>query len=256
MVLQDDALVLTLLPHGENGAVVRFLCLCNGLRAAYVPGARGRAKRALLQPGNRVALSLKARGETALPTATLELLQSRALLAFQPASAAGLVWLAELTATALTEEVPQERLGLALDALLAGMAAESPDWGATLARYELMLLEETGFGLDLGSCALGGAAADLGFVSPKTGRAVSRAMASGQVWESQLLPLPGFLLDGRAAGPGEVAAGLRLTGHFVARHWFGDHPKLEPLRARVVQLLDGTSQEQLAAGAGAYKTSA
>lgn len=254
MVLQDNALVLTLLPHGENGAVVRFLTFSQGLRASYVPGARGRSKRALLQPGNRVALSLKARGETALPTATLELLQSRALLAFQPATAAGLAWLAELTATALTEAVPQARLADALDALLAGMAAESPDWAATLARYELMLLEETGFGLDLGACALGGAVGDLGYVSPKTGRAVSREKAAGQAWEAQLLPLPQFLLDGGAAGAGDVEAGLRLTGHFVARHWFADHAKLEPLRARVVQLLGGTSQEQLAAGVAAYKT--
>lgn len=248
MILQDDALVLTRLPHGENGAVVRFLTFGNGLRAAYVPGARGRGKRALLQPGNRVALGLKARGEAALPTATVELVQSRALLAFSSDTAAALAWLSELTATALTEAVPQARLADALDALLGGMAAESPDWGATLARYELMLLEETGFGLDTSACAMGGSADDLGFVSPKTGRAVSRARAAGQAWEEQLLALPAFLLDGGAAQAADTAAGLRLTGHFLARHWFADHPKLEPLRMRMVGLLNGTSQEQLAGG--------
>jgi DNA repair protein RecO (recombination protein O) len=234
MILQDEALVLTLLPHGEHGAVVRFLTFGHGLRAAYVPGARGRAKRALLQPGNRVALTLKARGEAALPTATVELVQSRALLAFRAETAAGLAWLSELTATALTEAVPHPRLAEALDALLAGLAAESPDWAATVARYELMLLEEMGFGLDLASCALGGRADDLAFVSPKTGRAVSRAMAAGQPWESQLLPLPAFLLTGGAANAADTAAALSLTGHFLARHWLADHPRLAPLRQRVM----------------------
>lgn len=237
MILQDEALVLTLLPHGEHGAVVRFLTFDNGLRAAYVPGARGRTKRALLHPGNRVALTLKARGEAALPTASLELVQSRALLAFGLETAAGLAWLAELTATALTEAVPHARLANALDALLGGMAAQSPDWGATLARYERILLEDTGFGLDLATCAMGGPADDLAFVSPKTGRAVSRGQATGQAWEAQLLPLPAFLMDGGVAGAADVAAGLRLTGHFVARHWFADHPKLEPLRRRLVATL-------------------
>ena len=254
MLLRDEAIVLTLLPHGENGAVVRFLTFENGLRAAYVPGARGRAKRALLQPGNRVALGLKARGEAALPTATVELVQSRALLAFYPASAAGMAWLSELTATALTEAVPHARLADALDALLAAMAAQSPDWGATVARYELMLLEETGFGLDLGACALGGPAGDLAFVSPKTGRAVSREQAAGQPWESQLLPLPGFLVTGGAASAADCADGLRLTGHFLARHWFADHPKLAPLRSRMAGLLGGTSQERLAAAEASSKT--
>ncbi len=256
MLLQDEALVLTLLPHGENGAVVRFLNFGHGLRAAYVPGARGRTKRALLQPGNRVALTLKARGEAALPTASVELVQSRALLAFGAATAAGLAWLAELTATALTEAVPHARLADALDALLAAMEAQSPDWAATLARYELMLLEEAGFGLDLTSCAMGGAADDLGFVSPKTGRAVSRAMACGQPWEGQLLALPRFLLDGSAADAAATAAGLKLTGHFLARHWFADCPRLSPLRARFLAASGRTSQQPLAACEGSTKTAA
>ena len=87
----DDALVLTLLPHGENGAVVRFLAMSGGLRAGFVPGARGKAKRALLHPGNRVALTLGARAEGQLPGATVELVESRALIAFEPRAAALLV---------------------------------------------------------------------------------------------------------------------------------------------------------------------
>jgi DNA repair protein RecO (recombination protein O) len=232
---QDEALVLTALPHGENGAVVRFLSFTGGLRAGYVPGARGKAKRALLQPGNKVAIGLRARAEGQLPGATVEPLESRALLAFEPRAAALLNWLAELTATALAEAVPHPRLATALDALLAGLSAGMDQIAARagLARYELLLLEEEGFGLDLSGCALGGPADDLAFVSPRTGRAVSRAKSAGQPWARQLLPLPAFLHTGGPAGPQDVADALALTGHFLARHWLqGD--RLQGLRARAV----------------------
>jgi DNA repair protein RecO (recombination protein O) len=247
LTFQDDALVLTLLPHGENGAVVRFLSFSGGLRAGYVPGARSKARRAVLHPGNRVALALKARAEGQLPSATVEPLESRALLAFEPMPAAMLAWLTELTAAALAEEVPHLRLATALDALLGGLGAGMAhiDALAALARYELLLLEEEGFGLDIASCALGGPAADLAFVSPRTGRAVSRQMAEGQPWAPQLLPLPAFLRDGGPATAADAAAALALTGQFLARHWVRS-ARMEALRARAV---NGTSQEQLAAGA-------
>jgi DNA repair protein RecO (recombination protein O) len=245
---EDEALVLTVLAHGETGAVVRFLSFAGGLRAGYVPGARGKTKRALLHPGSRVALKLVARAEGQLPGATVEPVASRALIAFEPGAAALLAWLCELTAAALAEAVPHPRLAGALDALLEGLSAglDGAGAGAALARYELLLLEEAGFGLDLAACALGGAVDDLGFVSPKTGRAVSRAKAAGQPWAPRLLPLPGFLLRGGAASADEVATGLALTGHFLARHWLaGD--RLQGLRARAVA---GTSQERLASRPG------
>ena len=232
---EDEALVLTSRPHGESGAVVRFFSFTGGLRAAYVPGARGKGKRALLHPGNRVALSLRARAEGQLPGATLELVESRALLAFDPAPAAMLGWLTELTSAALAEEVPHPRLSAALDALLGGLAAGMGHDAAraALARYELLLLEEEGFGLDLSACALGGPATDLAFVSPRTGRAVSAEKSAGQPWASQLLPLPAFLLTGGPADSDAVRAALALSGHFLARHWLsGD--RLPPLRARAI----------------------
>jgi DNA repair protein RecO (recombination protein O) len=231
----DEALVLVSQPHGEHGAVVKFLSFEGGLRRGYVPGARGKGRRALLSPGNRVALVLKARTEGQLAGATLELVESRALLAFQAASAAMLAWTTELTGSALAEAVPHRRLADALDALLGGLAAgmDAVAARAALARYELLLLEEEGFGLDLSACALGGDAADLGFVSPKTGRAVSRAKAAGQPWEDQLLALPRFLIAGGAATDAEADTALALTGHFLARHWLaGD--RLPALRARAI----------------------
>ncbi|MCG2840977.1 DNA repair protein RecO [Sandaracinobacter sp. RS1-74] len=233
MELADEALVLTSLPHGENGAVVRFLTMGHGLRAGYVPGARGKAKRAALHPGNRVALSLRARAEGQLAGATLELVKSRALIGFEPGGAAILAWVTELTAAALAEAVPHPRLAEALDALLEGLAAglQPVSARAALARYELLLLEEEGFGLDLASCALGGPVDDLAFVSPKSGRAVSREKADGQPWEGQLLPLPRFLRQGGAATAEEARAALALTRHFLARHWLSG-ARLEGLRGR------------------------
>jgi DNA repair protein RecO (recombination protein O) len=232
---EDEALVLTSRPHGENGAVVRFLSFEGGLRAGYVPGARGKGKRALLHPGNRVALSLRSRAEGQLPGAGVELVESRALLAFDPLPAAVLGWLTELTAAALAEEVPHPRLAAALDALLGGLAAgmDRASAHAALARYELLLLEEEGFGLDLAACALGGSPTDLGFVSPKTGRAVSRAKAAGQPWARQLLPLPDFLLTGGRADAAGAQAALALSAHFLARHWLSGE-RLETLRARAI----------------------
>ncbi|WP_374386221.1 DNA repair protein RecO [Sandaracinobacter sp.] len=232
---EDEALVLTALPHGENGAVVRFLAMQGGLRAGYVPGARGKARRALLHPGNRVALSLRARAEGQLPGAGVELVESRALLAFQPQSAAMLAWLSNLTATALAEAVPHPRLAAALDALLAGLAAGMDETAARagLARYELLLLEEEGFGLDLAACALGGDASDLAFVSPRTGRAVSRAKSADQPWAAQLLPLPRFLLSGGPATGAEAAEALALSAHFLARHWLIGETR-DALRRRAI----------------------
>jgi DNA repair protein RecO (recombination protein O) len=232
---EDEALVLTALPHGENGAVVRFLAMQGGLRAGYVPGARGKARRALLHPGNRVALSLRARAEGQLPGAGVELVESRALLAFQPQSAAMLAWLSDLTATALAEAVPHPRLAAALDALLAGLAAGMDETAARagLARYELLLLEEEGFGLDLAACALGGDASDLAFVSPRTGRAVSRAKSAGQPWAAQLLPLPPFLLSGGPATGAEATEALALSAHFLARHWLIGETR-DALRRRAI----------------------
>lgn len=235
MELADEALVLASLPHGENGAVVRFLTMSHGLQAGFVPGARAKARRALLNPGNCVALRLKLRAEGQLAGATLELVESRALIAFEPMPAAILAWATELTAAALAEAVPHPQLAEALDALLAGLAAgmDAIAARAALARYELLLLQEEGFGLDLMACAMGGETADLGFVSPKSGRAVSRVKAAGQPWEAQLLPLPRFLLEGGTASAVEARDALCLTGHFLARHWLQGQ-RLEGLRARAV----------------------
>jgi DNA repair protein RecO (recombination protein O) len=231
--LTSEALVLTLLPHGEHGAVVRFLGSEAGVVAAYVPGARSRRRRADLSPGNRVSLALKARAPTALPTATIEPILSRALLAFAPDTAAALDYLVHLPALLLAEADPHPALHARLDALLSRLA--DPGWQPEIARFERDLLADLGFGLDLGTCALTGSSHDLVGVSPKSGRAVSRAAAAGQPWEAALLPLPPFLRDVPDPAP-DLAAAFRLTGHFLARDLFPEAPRLAPLRARFLDL--------------------
>ncbi len=239
--IADDALVLTVRPHGEHGAVVRFLGFAQGLLAGHVAGARSRARRAALQPGNRVALRLAARVHGQLPSAEVEVERSRALLSFAPETAAALAWVTALVAAALPEGMPHPALAARLDALLEQMA-QSAGWQADVVRLEAALLDELGVGLALSGCALGGPADALAYVSPHSGRAVSRQMAAGRAWERRLLPLPAFLLPGRPgaggpdAGPADAQAlgrGLALTGHFLARELGPAWARIAPLRARL-----------------------
>jgi DNA repair protein RecO (recombination protein O) len=189
----------------------------HGLQAAYVRGARGRRMRPVLIAGNLVSAMLSARTDSQLPQATVELTHSRAPLIAEPLPAAAIEWAAALTATALPEGQPYPRLYSALDALLAAIEAapSASGWGAALVRYELLLLAELGFGLDLDSCAVSGSTDDLVAVSPRSGRAVSAAEA--EPYAGKLLPLPHFVRAGGQASWIEIAQGLELTGHFLMR---------------------------------------
>ncbi|MFN7176071.1 MAG: DNA repair protein RecO [Thermaurantiacus sp.] len=235
-IVADDALVLTLLPHGEHGAVVRFLGATRGLLSGHVAGARSKARRAALQPGNRVALRLKARVSGQLPSAEIEIARSRALLAFAPETAAGVFWVTALVAAALPEGVPHPELAHRLDTLFERMGS-GPGWEAELVRLEVALLAEMGVGLDLSSCALGGPADRLAFVSPNSGRAVSSEKAAGKGWAPRLLALPAFLRIDAAAPPADLAAGLALTAHFLARDLGPAWTRIAPLRDRMETLL-------------------
>jgi len=158
MELDTPAIVVAVLPHGEHGAVVRFLTERDGLVAGYVPGGRSRALRPVLQPGNGVAVRFRTRAASQLASAAVELVRGRTLLATERVSAAALDWLCALTATALSEATPSPRLYAALDGLLDAMTfAEAPaQWLPGVVRFELLLLAELGFGLDLTACAATG----------------------------------------------------------------------------------------------------
>ena len=217
MRIEAAAIVCGLRAHGEHGAVVRLMTAEHGLQAAYVRGARGRRMRPVLIAGNLVSASLSARTESQLPQATVELTHSRAPLMAEPLPAAAIEGATALTATALPEAQPYPRLYSALDALLAAIEAapSASGWGTALVRYELLLLAELGFGLDLETCAVSGSSDNLVAVSPRSGRAVSAAEA--EPYKGKLLPLPSFVREGGQASWAEIAQGLDLTGHFLMR---------------------------------------
>ncbi len=238
MHLDTPAIVLAVLPHGEHGAVVRFLTPDNGLVAGYVRGGRSRRFRPVLQPGNGVALALRARVDTQLAAATIELTDARAALATTGAALAALDWLTALTAAALSEDVTHPALYRALDALVTAIAlgAGQLDLGEGIVRYEVLVLGELGFGLDLASCAATGATTDLGYVSPKSSQAVSRG--AGLPYAARLLPLPGFLIGTATADADAIRDGFKLTGHFLERDVLGARAaNLLPTRQRFVERL-------------------
>jgi DNA repair protein RecO (recombination protein O) len=238
MRIETQAIVCALRSHGEHGAVVRLMTPEQGLIGAYVRGARGRRMRPVLIAGNVVQAQLAARTETQLPQATIELVHSRGPLLSEPLPAAAIEWATVLTATALPEGQPYPRLYEALEGLLDAIEAapSASGWGAALVRYELLLLAELGFGLDLERCAVSGTHDDLVAVSPKSGRAVSAAEA--EPFAGRLLPLPRFVHSGGQASWEEIAKGLSLTGHFLARDVLTDRAKpLGEARDRLVDRL-------------------
>jgi len=238
MRFSTPAIVVALLPHGEHGAVVRLMTPEHGLQAAYVRGARGRRLRPVLLPGNQVEATLSARTETQLPQATVELTHSRGPLLAEPLPAAAIDWASALTATALPEGQPYPRLYEALDGLFAAIEAapSASGWGGALVRYELLLLAELGFGLDLERCAVSGRNDELVAVSPRSGRAVSAAEA--EPYTGKLLPLPRFMLEGGAATWPDIVDGLALTGHFLKRDLLTDRSApVAEARDRLVERL-------------------
>lgn len=238
MIRIEPALVLALHAHGENAVVARFLAAEQGLVAAFVHGGRGRKLRAVLQPGNVVALDLAQRG--ALPTATVHPLASNLALLHGAAALALVDYATALAATTLPESVPQPRLYPQFAAILAaaGAGASRLDLGAALVRLELALLAELGLGLDLSHCAATGSTDDLRFVSPKSRQAVSHG--AGLPYAARLLPLPAFLRDGGAADADGLREGLALSGHFLLHNLIAGNPaqaRLQSARDRLAGLL-------------------
>jgi len=216
------AIVVSSRPHGEVGAVVRLMTADHGLQAAYVRGARGRRMRPVLMPGNVVEASLSARTEGQLAQAVVELVHSRAPLLAEALPAAAIDWACALTATALPEGQPYARLYDALEGLLGAIEAAptASKWGAALVRFELLLLAELGFGLQLDCCTVSGDDHDLVAVSPRSGRAVGAEAAAP--YPGKLLPLPAFVREGGQAGWPDILDGLALSGHFLMRDLITD----------------------------------
>ncbi|WCT74593.1 DNA repair protein RecO [Sphingomonas naphthae] len=238
MHLATRAIVCAVLPHGEHGAIVRLMTAENGLLPGYVRGGRSRRLRPVLLVGNLVEADFRSRTDAQLAALTVELAESRAALLGEPLAAIGIEWATALTAAALPEGQPYPHLHDALDGVLAAIAAapSARGWAGALVRYELLVLAELGFGLDLTACAATGVTEDLAWVSPRSGGAVSRG--AGAPYADRLLPLPGFLIAGGDAGWGDVVAGLAITGHFLTRDvLIGRAATILPARARLVERL-------------------
>lgn len=217
MQFRAEAIVLAVRQHGEHGAIVRALTAEHGLQPGYVRGGRSRRLRPILQPANLVLGEWRARTSDQLAQLSVELVESHAASHAEPLPAAALEWVTALTASTLPEAQPYPRIHAALTGVIGAITAApaARGWALALARYELLLLAELGFGLDLGVCVATGASGDLAFVSPKSGGAVSRGAAFG--YEDKLFALPPALLTGEEADWSDILAALRITGHFLAR---------------------------------------
>lgn len=231
MHIVADAIVLATRQHGEHGLVARALTRNHGVQPGYVRGGRSRQLRPVLQPGNTVQAEWRARTAEQLPALTVELLRSLGPLHSEPLAAAAIEWVTALAAAALPEAQPYPRVHDGLEGMLGAIEAApaARGWAAALVRYELLVLAELGFGLDLDRCVVTGSTDDLAWVSPKSGGAVSRGAAFG--YERQLLALPSFLQSGQQAEGREIIDGLVLAGHFLGRDLLTDR-RAEPLAAR------------------------
>ena len=237
---EDEALVLDARVHGETGAIVHVLTERHGVFAAHVAGGASRRMKATLQPGAGVLFRFRARHADQLGQATLEPTGASPDLLDDPLGLVGLQCACVMTKAVLPEREPHPGAYLALSALMGAMAV--PDiWPAVYVRYEAGLLEELGFGLDLSACAVTGERDDLVYVSPKSARAVSRT--AGAPYRDKLLALPPFLLSSQGGlSPGDIAAGMELTGFFLERHVFHPHNKpLPDVRNRLAEALRAAS---------------
>ncbi len=236
---QDEGIVLSVRTHGETSAILELLSREHGRHLGLVRGGRSRRQRPVLQPGNLVQATWRARLSEHLGQYTVELGEPFAVHALEDRLAlAGLT-----TLTALARLLPERdpHGGLFEACLVVLRHVGDPEiWPGLLVRWELALLNELGFGLDLAACAATGEADDLTYVSPNTGRAVSRG--AGDPYAAKLLALPGFLADNgtREPTPGDIAAGFALTGFFLEKHVLGPRALAMPeARLRLVAALRG-----------------
>ena len=226
---QDQGVVLNARPHGETAAVVQLLTRDRGRHAGLVRGGQGQKQRGVLQAGNQVAATWQARLPDHLGTYSVELERSYAARVLDDAPRlAALLSATAVLASALPERESHPASFDGLIALLEGLTGDH--WAETYVAWELALLAELGYGLDLARCAAGGGNDQLAYVSPRSGRAVS--LAAGEPYRDRLLGLPGFLIGRGDGGELEVAQGLRLTGFFLERFIFAPQDRPLPTSRR------------------------
>lgn len=227
MEWRDEGIILGQRRHGETSVILEVMTRAHGRHMGLVRGGRSRTRQPVLQPGNRVDLLWRARLDEHLGTFQAEALEMNAARLMESAVA---VYGLQVMAAHL-RLLPERDAHGALYETLGVMIAHLDDAdvaGELLARFELLVLEELGFGLDLSCCAATGSLEDLVYVSPKSGRAVSRA--AGSPWHDKMLALPSFLhrSSGEHGDASALEAAFRLTGFFLTRHVYEPRGVREP----------------------------
>ena len=236
MEWREDGLLLSQRRHGESAAIIELFTRVHGRHAGIVRGGASRKIAPLLQPGAQLDVTWRARLEDHLGTFSVEPVKSRAFILSDRLMLAGLNALTSLLSFALPEREAHPALYDRTLAVLE-MMEESPFWTLAYLRWELALLEDLGFGLDLSRCAVTGSEDNLTYVSPKSGRAVSEA-AAGE-WAERLLPLSPALIGESDGSVDDLLAGLRVSGHFLDHSLapsLGDRP-IPAARNRLVDLI-------------------
>ena len=241
MEWRDEGVVIGVRAHGETSAIAEILTAEHGRCLGMVKGGRSRQQRPVLQPGNLIMVTWRARLEEHLGLFQIEPLNLKAgFILAHPMRLAGLNTLMAL-AQMLPEREPHPKLYQAAHVVLAAMEDDSV-WPALLVRWEMGLLDELGFGLDLSRCASTGQVDELVYVSPRSGKAVSRA--AGKPYHERLFQLPSFLNGGEAVVGQDVLDGFKLTGFFLERHVFG--PRQVTMPAARAWLCDGLKERMAA----------
>ena len=233
---RDQGILLSTRRHGETSAIIEVFTPSQGKHAGVVRGGTSRKIAPILQPGAQLDLAWRARLEDHIGSFTVEPVRSRAAVALGDRLAlAGLNAVTALLAFALPEREPHPVLYARTEALL-DLLGQAEVWPLAYLQWEMCLLEEMGYALDLSACAVTGATEGLCYVSPKSGRAVSAKGAGA--WADRLLPLPDVLRGEGDAGDAEIAQAFITTGHFLEAHMaknLGDKP-LPEARARYVEV--------------------
>jgi DNA repair protein RecO (recombination protein O) len=229
----DDAIVLSVRAHGETSAIAEVMTRSHGRHLGLVRGGASRRMKPNLQPGNTLHLHWRARLSEHLGSFTVELGRARAGELMEGREALiGLNAFSQVATAAMPERETHEAVFDVGEILLDAMMDDGiAHWGALYVRWEAGLLDALGFGLDLTHCAATGATDDLVYVSPRSGRAVSRA--AGAIYKERLFALPPFLLGSQnAVTRDDIAAGLKLTGYFLLDRVLAPHNKDMP-KARI-----------------------
>jgi DNA repair protein RecO (recombination protein O) len=235
MEWRDQGILLSARRHGETSAIIEVFTPSHGRHAGVVRGGTSRKIAPILQPGAQLDVAWRARLEDHIGAFTVEPVRSRAAVAMSDRMAlAGLNAVTALLSFSLPEREPHPPLYARTQALL-DLLEQGDLWPLAYLRWEVSLLEEMGYALDLERCAVTGATEGLIYVSPKTGRAVS-AEGAGE-WAERMLPLPDVLRGRGDAADAEIALAFRTTGYFLEAHLardLGDKP-LPEARARFVE---------------------